>query len=68
MTTYPVPPCSTCAHCVVPESGRLIEAVCSKVVEPIEGRPMALKIARMETYVEYTLPCGYAGVLWSART
>lgn len=66
--THPVPSCITCASCAVPTSGRIVEAVCTLVVEPIGGTPQPLKIARLEEWGGWTLPCGYSGALWSAKS
>lgn len=66
--TAPVPSCITCAACIIPESGRVVEATCRLVVEPIGGTPLPMKVARMETYDTWKLPCGYVGALWSAKT
>lgn len=63
----PVPSCHSCAACTLPASGRMVEATCAMVVDPISGAQIALKIARMTEWNGWTLPCGYNGNLWRAK-
>ena len=63
-----VPSCQSCANCVPANSGKLNDATCSAVTDPLTGAPLNARIARQETYANWVLPCGYKGALWKAKS
>ncbi len=59
--------CTDCKHCQIPDGGNINVAKCLVVRDPFSGSAFMAKIARLDDWQGFALPCGYSGKLWEAR-
>lgn len=65
-----VPTCITCKFC---QGTTLPSAKCTKYIDPFNGQPLLVRVARADVSAEYgwTLPgslCGYVGTGWLIKS
>lgn len=63
-----VPKCTDCEYCEVPSGLNIHSGHCTAVPDPFSGKPLSVKVARLDSWGGFRFPCGYAGALWKQKT